>query len=128
MAKFIKLEDWGWLNIDEIEHIFTEMSTWQEGKMAYAESTIHAITTSGKYYKILDIISPGIVPAGEHLNFSAELDEAANFKLEDIAEWLVTFPAVSTNTAVKVPGDMRMDLIVAMNAIVNNTTAEGAKE
>ena len=28
----------------------------------------------------------------------------------------------------KVPGDMRMNLIIAMNAIVNNTTAEEAEE
>ena len=128
MAKFIKLEDWSWLNIDKIERISTEMSTWQEGKMAYAESIIHAITTGGKIYKVLDIIAPGIIPEGEQWSFSAELDETANYKLEDIAEWLATFAAIPEQNTVKVPGDMRMDLIVAMNAVVNNTQAEGAKE
>lgn len=128
MAKFIKLEDWSWLNIDKIERIYTEMSTWQEGKMAYVESIIHAITTGGKIYKVLDIIAPGIIPDGEQWSFSAELDETANLKLEDIAERLATISANPEKTVAKVPVDMRMNLIIAMNAIVNNTTAEGAKE
>lgn len=128
MAKFIKLEDWRWLNIDKIELMFTELSTWQEGKMAYVESTIQAITTGGDRYRILDIISPGIVPEGEQWSFSDELEENAHLKLEDIAEWLATFAAIPAQTTVTVPGDMRMDLILAMNAIVNSTKAEEAEE
>lgn len=96
--------------------------------MAYVESIIHAITTGGKIYKVLDIIAPGIIPDGEQWSFSAELDETANLKLEDIAERLATIAANPESTVAKVPGDMRMNLIIAMNAIVNNTTAEGAKE
>ena len=128
MAKFIKLEDLNWLNIDKVEQMFAEINIWQYGKMAYAKSEIHAITECGKDFTILDIIAPGIIPDGKQWTFSAELDETANLKLEDIAERLAKIAANSDNTVVKVPGDMRMDLIVAMNAIVNNTTAEGVEE
>lgn len=128
MAKFIELEDGRWLNVDKIELMFTEVSTWQDGKMAYVNGAIRAITEGGERYTILDIISPGIVPEGEQWSFSDELEENANLKLEDIAEWLATFAAIPAQTTVKVPGDMRMDLILAMNAIVNSTQAEEAEE
>ena len=128
MAKFIKLEDWSWLNIDKVEQMFAEMSMWQDGKMTYAKSEIHAITEGGTHFTILDITSAGVVPEGEKWMVSDGLEVKANLELAGIVEWLATFAATPEQTVVKVPGDMRMDLIVAMNAIVNNTTAEGAKE
>ena len=128
MAKFIKLEDWSWLNIDKVEQMFAEMSMWQDGKMTYAKSEIHAITEGGTHFTILDITSAGVVPEGEKWMGSDGLEVKANLELAGIVEWLATFAATPEQTVVKVPGDMRMDLIVAMNAIVNNTTAEGAKE
>jgi hypothetical protein len=128
MAKFIKLEDWSWLNIDKIEQMFAEMSMWQDGKMTYAESKIHAITEGGTHFAILDITSAGVVPEGEKWMVSDGLEVKANLELAGIVEWLATIAANPEKTVAKVPGDMRMDLIVAMNAIVNNTTAEGAEE
>lgn len=128
MAKFIKLEDWSWLNIDKVEQMFAEMSTWQDGKMTYAESKIHAITEGGTNFKILDITSAGVVPEGEKWMVSEGLEVKANLELNGIVEWLATIAANPKKTVAKVPGDMRMNLIIAMNAIVNNTTAEGAKE
>lgn len=128
MAKFIKLEDWRWLNIDKVEQMFAEMSMWQDGKMTYAESKIHAITEGGTHFTILDITSAGVVPEGEKWMVSDGLEVKANLELAGIVEWLATIAANPEKTVAKVPGDMRMDLIVAMNAIVNNTTAEGAKE
>lgn len=128
MAKFIKLEDWSWLNIDKVEQMFAEMSTWQDGKMTYAESKIHAITEGGTHFKILDITSAGVVPEGEKWMFSESLEVRAKLELAGIVEWLATIAANPENTLAEVPGDMRMNLIIAMNAIVNNTTAEGAKE
>ena len=56
------------------------------------------------------------------------LELKANLELAGIVEWLATFAATPEQTTAKVPGDMRMDLIVAMNAIVNNTQAEEAEE
>lgn len=128
MAKFIKLEDWSWLNIDKVEQLFTEMSMWQDGKMTYAESKIHAITEGGTHFTILDITSAGVVPEGEKWMVSDGLEVKANLELAGIVEWLATIAANPEKTVAKVPGDMRMDLIVAMNAIVNNTTAEGAEK
>lgn len=128
MAKFIKLEDWNWLNIDKVEQMFDEMSMWQDGKMTYAKSKIYAITEGGTQFTILDITSAGVVPEGEKWMFSEDLEVKAKLELADIVEWLATIAANSDNTMAKVPGDMRMNLIIAMNAIVNNTQAEGAKE
>lgn len=128
MAKFIKLEDWSWLNIDKVEQMFAEMSWWQDGKMTYAKSEIHAITEGGTDYTILEIPSAGVVPEGEKWMFSESLEVKAKLELAGIVEWLATISANPEKTVAKVPGDMRMDLIIAMNAIVNNTTAEGAKE
>lgn len=128
MAKFIKLEDWSWLNIDKVEQMFAEMSWWQDGKMTYAKSEIHAITEGGTDFTIIDITSEGIVPEGEKWMVSEGLEVKANLELNGIVEWLATIAVNPENTVAKVPGDMRMNLIIAMNAIVNNTTAEGAKE
>lgn len=128
MAKFIKLEDWSWLNIDKVEQMFAEMSMWQDGKMTYAKSEIHAITEGGTHFTILDITSAGVVPEGEKWMVSDGLEVRANLELAGIVEWLATIAANPEKTVAKVPGDMRMDLIVAMNAIVNNTTAEGAEK
>lgn len=128
MAKFIKLEDWSWLNIDKVEQMFAEMSMWQDGKMTYAKSEIHAITEGGTHFTILDITSAGVVPEGEKWMVSDGLEVKANLELAGIVEWLATFVATPEQTTAKVPGDMRMDLIVAMNAIVNNTQAEEAEE
>ena len=60
--------------------------------------------------------------------WDGKLEENANLKLDDIAEWLATFSAIPAQTTVTVPGDMRMDLILAMNAIANSTKAEEAEE
>lgn len=128
MAKFIKLEDWSWLNIDKVEQMFAEMSMWQDGKMTYAKSEIHAITEGGTHFTILDITSAGVVPEGEKWMVSEDLEVKANLELAGIVEWLATIAANPEKTAAKVPGEMRMDLIIAMNAIVNHTTAEGAEK
>ncbi len=128
MAKFIKLEDWSWLNIDKVEQMFAEMSMWQDEKMTYAESKIHAITEGGTHFTILDITSAGVVPEGEKWMVSDDLELKANLELAGIVEWLATIAANPKKTVAKVPGDMRMNLIIAMNAIVNNTTAEGAEK
>lgn len=128
MAKFIKLEDWSWLNIDKVEQMFAEMSWWQDGKMTYAKSEIHAITEGGTDYTILEITSDGVVPEGEKWMFSEGLEVKAKLELAGIVEWLATIAANSDNTVAKVPVDMRMNLIIAMNAIVNNTTAEEAEK
>lgn len=128
MAKFIKLEDWSWLNIDKVEQMFAEMSWWQDGKMTYAKSEIHAITEGGTDFTIIDITSEGIVPEGEKWMFSDGLEVKANLELAGIVEWLATIAANPKKTVAKVPGDMRMNLIIAMNAFVNNTQAEGAEE
>lgn len=128
MAKFIKLEDWSWLNIDKVEQMFAELSMWQDGKMTYAKSEIHAITEGGTHFTILDITSAGVVPEGEKWMVSDGLEVKANLELAGIVEWLATIAANTEKTVAKVPGDMRMDLIVTMNAIVNNTTAEGAEK
>lgn len=128
MAKFIKLEDCSWLNIDKVEQMFAEMSMWSDGKMTYAKSEIQAITEGGTYYTILDITSAGVVPEGEKWMLSEDLEAKANLELAGIVEWLATIASNPENTVAKVPGDMRMNLIIAMNAIVNNTTAEGAEE
>lgn len=128
MAKFIKLEDWSWLNIDKVEQMFAEMSMWQDEKMTYAESKIHAITEGGTHFTILDITSAGVVPEGEKWMVSDDLEIKANLELAGIVEWLATIAANPKETVAKVTRDMRMNLIIAMNAIVNNTTAEGAEE
>lgn len=128
MAKFIKLEDWSWLNIDKVEQMFAEMSMWQDEKMTYAESKIHAITEGGTHFTILDITSAGVVPEGEKWMVPDDLELKANLELAGIVEWLATIAANPEKTVAKVPGDMRMNLIIAMNAIVNNTTAEGAEK
>lgn len=128
MAKFIKLEYGNWLNIDKIEQMFTEMSTWRRGNKAHVSCGIYAVSDGGERFTILDITSAGVIPEGEKWEFDEDLEESAKTILEDIAEWLATFAAIPAQTTVAVPGDMRIDLILAMNAIVNNTRAEGAEE
>ena len=128
MAKFIKLEDLNWLNIDKVEQMFAEINIWQYEKMAYAKSEINAITECGTHFTILDITSTGVVPEGEKWMLSEDLEVKANLELASIVEWLATIASNPENTVAKVPGDMRMNLIIAMNAIVNNTKAEEADE
>lgn len=128
MAKFIKLEDLNWLNIDKVEQMFAEINIWQYGKMAYAKNEIHAITECGTHFTILDITSTGVVPEGEKWMLSEDLEVKANLELAGIVEWLATIASNPENTVAKVPGDMRMNLVIAMNAIVNNTKAEEADE
>lgn len=128
MAKFIELEDGRWLNIDKIEQMFTELSTWRRGNKAHVSCEIYAVTDGGERFAILDITSTGAIPEGEKWEFDENLEESAKTILEDIAEWLATFAAIPAQTTVAVPGDMRIDLILAMNAIVNNTQAEEAEE
>lgn len=101
------------------------MARW---KNDICRKQIHAITEGGTHFTILDITSAGVVPEGEKWMVPDGLEVKANLELAGIVEWLATIAANPEKTVAKVPGDMRMDLIVAMNAIVNNTTAEGAKE
>ena len=112
MAKFIELEDGRWLNIDKIEQMFTELSTWRRGNKAHVSCEIYAVTDGGERFAIMDITSTGAIPEGEKWEFDENLEESAKTILEDIA----------------VPGDMRIDLILAMNAVVNNIQAEEAEE
>ena len=128
MAKFIKLEDDRWLNIDKIELINTETTAWRKKNKVYIECLILAIGSSGRRYEILGITSTGEIPEGEKWEIDEKAKETAYARLEDIAEWLATFAAIPAQTTVQVPGDMRIDLILAMNAIVNNTQAEEAEE
>lgn len=56
------------------------------------------------------------------------LEESVNSKINDIAKWIATLSENSAQTAVAASGDMWADLILSMDAIVNNTQAEGAEE
>ena len=49
-------------------------------------------------------------------------------KINDIAKWIATLSDNSAQTTVAASGDMFTDLFHAMDAIVNNIQAEGAKE
>lgn len=128
MAKFIELDDGFWLNIDKIEVMVANATTWRKENDAYIVCTIQAMGSSGKRYQILDVTSSGEIPKGQKRRFDKELEKLVNSKLNGIMEWLTTAAAIQAVTTVKVPGDLKMDLIVAMNAVVNNTQAEEAEE
>lgn len=128
MTKFIKLEDGQWLNIDKIELISTKTTVWRKENKSFIDCLIQATTSSGMRFKILDITSPGRIPEGEKWKIDENAEKTVTARLEDIAEWLATFAAIPAQTTVAVPGDMRIDLILAMNAVVNNTQAEEAEE
>lgn len=128
MAKFIELDDGFWLNIDKIEIMVANATTWRKENKAYIECTIQAMGSSGKRYQILGVTSSRVIPEGEKRKFDKELEKLVNAKLNGIMEWLTTAAAISAMTTVKVPGDLKMDLTVTMDAVVNNTQAEGAEE
>ena len=128
MAKFIELEDGQWLNVDKIELMFTGVSTWRKENKSYIECSIQAKTSSGKCYTLVGITRSGVIPEGQKRKFEKDLERSVNSKINDIAKWIATLLENSAQTTVEVPGDMRIDLILAMNAIVNNTQAEGAEE
>ena len=128
MAKFIELEDGQWLNIDKIELMFTGVSTWRRENKSYIECSIQAKTSSGKRYTLIGITRSGVIPEGKKRKFDKDLEESVNSKINDIAKWIATLSENSAQTAVAASGDMWADLIHTMDAIVNNTQAEEAKE
>lgn len=126
MAKFIELEDGHWLNVDKIELMFTGVNTWRKENESYIGCSIKAKTSSGKCYTLISITRSGVIPEGR--KFDKDLEKSVNTKINDIAKWIATLSDNSAQTTVAAPGDMFTDLIHAMDAIVNNTQAEGAKE
>ena len=128
MAKFIELEDGHWLNVDKIELMFTGVSTWRKENKSYIECSIQAKTSSGKCYTLAGITRSGVIPEGKKRKLDEELKKSVNSKINDIAKWIATLLDNSAQTTVAAPGDMFTDLIIDMDAIVNNTQAEGAKE
>lgn len=128
MAKFIELEDGHWLNVDKIELMFTGVSTWRKENKSYIECSIQAKTSSGKRYTLIGITRSGVIPEGKKRKFDKDLEESVNSKINDIAKWIATLSENSAQTAVAASGDMWADLILSMDAIVNNTQAEEAEE
>ena len=128
MAKFIEIRDDRWLNIDKIELMFTEVSTWRKENKSYIDCLIQALTSSGTRYTLICITRSGVIPEGEKRKFDEELEESVNSKINDIAKWIATLSENSAQPTVAVPGDMFKDLIIAMDAVVNNTQAEEAEE
>ena len=128
MAKFIKLISGGWLNINTVELMHTEMSTWRRGNKPGMSCKILAVTSDRTEYKIFGVTETGTIPEGKEWEYSEVLENLAHYKLEELAEWLAVMAALPSQPTVCVPEDMRDDLIRAMNAVVNNTQAEGAKE
>lgn len=128
MAKFIELEDGQWLNIDKIELMFTGVSTWRKENKSYIECSIQAKTSSGKCYTLVGITRSGVIPEGKKRKFDKDLEESVNSKLNDIAKWIATLSENSAQTTVAAGRDMWTDLIIDMDAIVNNTQAEEAEE
>lgn len=128
MAKFIELEDGRWLNVDKIELMFTEVTTWRRGSKSYIECSIQAHTSSGKRYTLIGITRSRVIPEGKKRKFDEELEELVNAKLNDIAKLIATLSENSAQPAVAMPGDMFTDLIRAMDAVVNNIQAEEAEE
>lgn len=126
MAKFIELEDGHWLNVDKIELIFTGVNTWRKENESYIGCSIKAKTSSGKCYTLISITRSGVIPEGR--KFDEDLEESVKSKINDIAKWIATLSDNPAQTTVAAPGDMFTDLINTMDAIVNNTQAEGAKE
>lgn len=128
MAKFIEIRDDRWLNIDKIELMFTEVSTWRKENKSCIECSIQAKTSSGMCYALIGLTRSGVIPEGKKRKFNRELEEAVNSKLNEIAKWIATLSDNSSQTTVAVPGDMFTDLIRVMDAVVNNTQAEEAEE
>lgn len=128
MAKFIELEDGQWLNIDKIELMFTGVSTWRKENKSYIECSIQAKTSSGKRYTLIGITRSGVIPEGKKRKFDKNLEESVNSKINDIAKWIATLSENSAQPAVAAGRDMWADLILDMDAIVNNTQAEEAEE
>ena len=128
MAKFIELKYGRWLNVDKIELMFTEVSTWRKENKSYIECSIQAKTSSGTCYTLVGITRSGVIPEGKKQKFDEDLEEAVNPKINDIAKWIATLSDNSAQTTVAAPGDMFTDLIHVMDAIVNNTQAEEAEE
>lgn len=128
MAKFIELEDGQWLNIDKIELMFTGVSTWRRENKSYIDCSVQAKTSSGKRYTLIGITRSGVIPEGKKRKFDKDLEESVNSKINDIAKWIVTLSENSEQAAVAAGRDMWADLILDMDAIVNNTQAEEAEE
>lgn len=128
MAKFIELEDGQWLNIDKIELMFTGVSTWRRENKSYIECSIEAKTSSGRRYTLIGITRSGVIPEGKKRKFDKDLEESVNSKINDIAKWIATLSENSEQATVAAGRDMWADLILDMDAIVNNTQAEEAKE
>lgn len=128
MAKFIELEDGRWLNVDKIELMFTEVTTWRKENKSYIDCLIQALTSSGTRYTLISITRSGVIPEGKKRKFGKDLEESVNSKINDIAKWIATLSENSAQPTVAVPGDMFTDLIRAMDAVVNNTQAEEAEE
>lgn len=128
MAKFIELEDGQWLNVDKIELMFTGVSTWRRENKSYIECSVQAKTSSGKRYTLIGITRSGVIPEGKKRKFDKDLEESVNSKINDIAKWIATLSENSAQTAVAAGRDMWADLILDMDAIVNNTQAEEAEE
>lgn len=128
MAKFIELEDGRWLNVDKIELMFTEVSTWRKENKSFIDCSIRAETSSGKHYMLLGITRSVVIPEGKKRKFDEELEELVDAKLNDIAKLIATLSDNSAQPTVAAPGDMFKDLIRAMDAVVNNIQAEEAEE
>lgn len=128
MAKFIELEDGRWLNVDKIELMFTEVSTWRKENKSFIECSIQAHTSSGTRYTLIRITRSGVIPEGKKRKFDEDLEESVNPKINDIAKWIATLSENSAQPAVALPGDMFKDLIHTMDTVVNNIQAEDAKE
>lgn len=128
MAKFIELEDGRWLNVDKIELMFTETTTWRKENKSYIDCLIQAITSSGTRYTLICITRSRVIPEGKKRKFDEELEELVNAKLNDIAKLIATLSDNSAQPTVAAPGDMFKDLIRAMDAVVNNIQAEEAEE
>ena len=128
MAKFIELEDGQWLNVDKIELMFTGVSTWRRENKSYIECSVQAKTSSGKRYTLIGITRSGVIPEGKKRKFDKDLEESVNSKINDIAKWIATLSENSAQTDVAAGRDMWADLILDMDAIVNNTQAEEAEE
>ena len=128
MAKFIELKDDHWLNVDKIELMFTEVTTWRKENKSYIECSIQAKTSSGTCYTLVCITRSVVIQEGKKRKFDKDLEESVNTKINEIAKLIATLSDNSAQTTVAVPGDMLTDLIHAMDAIVNNTQAEEADE
>lgn len=128
MAKFIELEDGRWLNVNKIELMFTEVSTWRKENKSFIDCSIRAETSSGKHYMLLGMTRSGVIPEGKKWKSGKDLEESVNSKINDIAKWIATLSENPAQPAVVAPGDMFKDLIRAMDAVVNNIRAEEAEE